>query len=600
MNDRIVLNANIGQSNLIEFEQFYEIAVSTLLEISDTITTLCGPNALYDLVVYENMQSGLMSNVFSHDGIHILKSLEYMNPIQTFITSYVKYVAEKVDAAAADGTSTAILLTAEFISQALEVVRQLRSIPDVSVREFMRSIGEFREVVSDVFRHLIRHIDKCKIDLREIDPNLRKRLIYALAYTSSKGDTQLSEYTVEIFAELPELLYEQINMRRNTVETSEPLSIEYPESDAIINITPSGTVQYNAKLNTEWADDHCNFLPIATMLDGVQADIVLQFLETYMERTDKKLVILLSGADETGIMRLERSIDKSRIVLCRMSYYHPLFVNNPTEVRVILAMSGKSTDEPREIADYAAALVHDVKIKLANRSLYVDRLITDNDKLHPFYTDPYIHAPYTKLRLELEAQIKDLKNSHNSKDLRHELDEFSRIYRLMVCSRFPILVIGGSTVEHLALINVVNDVLGVVSIAMKHGVILDLMPKLAIAFDELISKDDLCRNYFRGVRNTIEYFAELTYQTKVSITDELVKYREQYSDDLNCLFFEMDGWQILPDLTKYTDNDTFTVVQSYKAIEETLKRLLETVPKLISVDKILVPNSVMKKEVIDA
>ena len=336
------------------------------------------------------------------------------------------------------------------------------------------------------------------------------------------------------------------------------------------------------------------------MLDGAQADIVLQFLDTYKARTDRKLVILLSGADETGIMRLERSIDKSRIVLCRMSYYHPLFVNNPTEVRVILAMGGKSTDEPRELEDYTLALIQDVKIKLANRSLYVDRLITDNNKLHPSYTDPYIHAPYTKLRLELEAQIKDLKNSHNSKDLRHELDEFSRIYRLMVCSRFPILVIGGSTVEHLALINVVNDVLGVVSIAMKHGVILDLMPKLAIAFDELISKDELCRNYFRGVRNTIEYFAELTYQTKVSITDELVKYREQYSDDLNCLFFEMDGWQILPDLTKYTDNDTFTVVQSYKAIEETLKRLLETVPKLISVDKILVPNSVMRKEVIDA
>ena len=226
MNDRVVLNANIGQNNLIEFEQFYEIATSTLLEISDTITTLCGPNALYDLVVYENMQSGLMSNVFSHDGIHILKSLEYMNPIQTFITSYVKYVAEKVDAAAADGTSTAILLTAEFISQALAVVRQLRTVPEVSVKEFMQSIAEFREVVADVFRHLIRHIGKCKIDLREIDPNLRKRLIYALAYTSSKGDAQLSEYTVEIFAELPELLYEQVNMRRNTVETSEPLSIE--------------------------------------------------------------------------------------------------------------------------------------------------------------------------------------------------------------------------------------------------------------------------------------------------------------------------------------------------------------------------------------
>lgn len=588
--DKLVLNAHYGHNNIIEFHEFYDVVIATLDDISDTIMSLCGPKALYDLVVYERIHTGLMSNVFSNDGIHILKSIEYMSPIQAFITSYIRYIAEKVEAAAADGTSTAIILSTEFLSRALKVINTIRVNEDLDLKGVMDEIGAFSEFVVELFDYLRQFVADCSIDITTAQVDLKKKLIYQLAYTSSKGNDQLASFTVELFAELPELLYEQVNLKRNHTETTEPLSIEYPESDIIINVNPSANTRYNHKLNTELVESNIDLLPVVTMLDSTKVDDLIEYIKNVHDQ-ERKLVVLVSGIDESGMMRLERGICHDRVTICRMTYFHPLFVNNPTEVRAILAVAGKSDSPATCASDYSEALIQGVSIRLANRCLYVNDLIPKGEGdslLHPYFVIPGIHQPYDQLRVELEEQLKELKSAHNSSDLKHELNEFTRIYRMMTCSRFPILVIGGSTVEHLSMVNVVNDVLGVVSVAMKHGVVIDLIPKLDAAFNS-IPLDSGC--YMQAVQESIQYFARLTYQVDEEgpISDGLKPIPEElYSQ----LFYHDGNWLTIDG----TNINSIQVVQSCKAIDETFKRLVETVPKLIMADKIIVPNSVMQRD----
>ena len=619
-NQRFILNADRGKDNLVTFDEFYEVASKVLNKVIDLILPLSGPKALHNLVVYEHINVSLMSNVFSNDGIHNLKSLEFISPIENFIVNYIRYIAERVEKAAGDGTSTAIYLSAKLILSSLERVVSIRkkykelNIDEVTTHKFIQNdIHIEKERLVDMLTHLMKSLDSLKINLNDpkLNRKIKRSLIGKLAATTSRDNEILTKYVVDLYTDIPPDLYEQTFYHRLSVETSDALSIEYPSYDLLLSTSVSTKVNFNANLHTEWHQDEVDLLPVACPIDSVVADIIIGFLNK--RESDKPLLILANGIDDTALVRLERCIDGSKIVLARLLNLHPAFVNNPIEIRTILAMTGKETEPPIEIEDFEKSVIPNTSIQLTHRELKINNVFEHHpdSRVHPYFLKPSTSVHYDQLRYELERQIKNLNDGHNRKEVAFEVKEFTRIYRQMIGSRLPILIIGGSSVEHLQMVNIVEDTLGVVSVAMKHGIVLDAIPKLQIISEQYRNKEDLTptnfsKKLFFDIETTLNDFWKLTYESRFfSIDDELNEILNNHNKKLSHLFIRLSNspsnsstsqlfkvWDVL----NKSNVKNLSTVQSFKAIQETFKRLIETVPNLMISDKIIVPHAVMDRE----
>ena len=595
-NSPVILNANLDLMNVCSFEDFSNITISTLRQINDIIIPLCGPKAIHDLVIYPQMSSQFISNVFSNDGIHILKSIEHMSPIQSYIVNYVRYIAERVDRSAGDGTSTAIFVATNLIIKLFEALVELHKNINVSTEPIMkknRDIMQLTHALSDevsmVLHDLRLRLDEIKIDLKELDVDVRSKLIYQLAYTTSKGNHELSQFALTMFLNLPEDLYEQRNYRRSSVETEIDFKIETPEHDAMISVMPSNNTVYNAELFTELFLTNCDLLIYPYFLYDVR--ILQDYIESRKEtdRKDIPLVIVYNKINPETLSALERSIDSTLVTLCQYTIFHPVFNDNPIELLTVLAMASIDTTEWKTVSDFENSVIYNVECRLKDRVLFISNMFeaVEDDILHPNYISGS-NANYNKLCKELESKIRAMKSAHTQNDNSRELSEFVRIYQNMICSKLPMLIIGGSSTNHLANINIVDDVLGAVSVVMRHGVVLDLIPKLIYLLENNANESLIRHDFTTKILVDILYeFASLTYGS------------DDTGFDLSDSDAELGLHQIFllaSESTWYTineDYDSIQVVQSYKAIHETITRLIETVPKLISIDKVIVPNSVM-------
>ena len=622
MSDLKIINANVGKTNVVSFEDFHENSIKTLKDIVETILPMCGPNALTDLVITRQSSGNYMGNIFSNDGIHLLKSISYVSPIQTYIADYIRYIAERVESAAADGTSTAIYLAASLLIALLDEVSRKRklAIGDTNlsatdkVRTMMNDIQQLDQHAKYFINTLLFSLENMRIDVKSADHELKKTIISKLAYTTSKGNKLLTQYAVDLFINLPEELYEHISYKRVDRETDDNFIVEHPDYDALINIVPAPSIQYNSKLNTELIWDDCELLVLPNIYESGL------FVNEFMKRrvagvygdSAKQLVILYTGANDQDIAGLEKIIDGHNVALCRHTVYTQAFVNNPLELNIVQALGNVDPHRQLSVEEVELSVIRNVSCRIYGNELYIHNLFEATDSyLHPSYVNND-HPAYSKLRLEIESEIKRLKKSHGKDVVRSNLNEFTRLYRLLVCSKLPILTIGGSTVNHLANINVVDDVLGVVSVAMKHGVIIDMIPKLHYVINDMQANGDIPNNHYTNIWlgqfvQNINDYARLTYN--LDGTDYLLV---SLDEDIVDSSLDMTGMDNIPrhypfiydlklqafnsgDWFYYSDefNSKVNVVQSYKAIHETLTLLLETIPKLISTDKIIVIDGVM-------
>jgi hypothetical protein len=244
-------------------------------------------------------------------------------------------------------------------------------------------------------------------------------------------------------------------------------------------------------------------------------------------------------------------------------------------------MASRPLNDQKTVDDIAESIISNVTCHIKSKELMISNLfeLGDDTKLHPNYVSKK-HNGYNRLVEDLSARLLNFKRVHQQQCDVQEIKDFTRIYRMMVCSKVPILTVGGNTTEHLANINVVDDVMGVVSVAMRYGVVFDIIPKLATACTQLSKVSTDIPYMFTSILND---FTNLTYGT--CINDVPVgKYNYVYANEI----YIRD---------KYDTH--VNVVQSYKSIEEMLIRLDETIPKLIMTDRIIVPNSIMNKNAED-
>lgn len=568
-----ILSSNLHKNNVMSWEKFYEIVTDTLHSLESYIIPLCGKDACHSMVIHHQMTGEFNTNVFTNDGIHVLKTIEFLSPIQTYITNYVKYVADKVESAAADGTSTAILLTIWYIQDALDKANAIRMDKD-TVSACNALLHNTHDTFVENLQGVRNKLKDLKIDLKEMDLELRKQLIYQLALTSSKGNEILSEYAVDIYIDLPEELHQLSMFRKENVETETKFRIEHVDYDASLNVQPSSTIVYNKDLYTRMEHDGIMMVVLPENIGAM--DGLIEYIETLKETEDHVLLLTytLSASEET---LLTTKFDANFLTVCMHTNFRTVLLNNPLELMSVLAIAGKQYAFPKQVEDFEALTIKDIKVEVVggNTLRLYDLHERNENHIHPLYLSKDSEF-YNRLVADIGNRIRQLKDSHHhGGENKGEIAAFLELFRGLVCHSMPTLVIGGSTHDILANIDVVNDVLGVVSVAMKNGVVLDTLPKLA----------NLVDNDSRFIRKRLDWFVKYLYGRDLF---------NVAGDALTCLHPTLTGSRLSHyTKAKLSDDHRCGVVQSYKAIDETYKRIIETIPKLIQTENVMVPNSIV-------
>lgn len=583
MSDRIDLHSNINSNNTIDFADYYDLAFDVLESISNDIIWLCGKDALCNLVVFKKEAANYLNNVFSNDGIHILKSTEYINPIQNFIANFIRYISERVDAASSDGTSTAIYIATNVMMNVLNDIDNIRrkydkdDIDDVSL--IMKEINQYKKRFISTFTIIRNELKNYRITVDDLSIEDKKKFIYNLSYISSKGNDKLSSYMVELFSNIPNILFKYVSYTKAVGETEEDFTITKIDHDFAITITPSNNTEYNSKLGTELLFEECNLLVIPT-LNSVNTLAIVEYIKKYKIVSTLPLVLIVNGGDDSSIVKLEREIAYiyTDVILCKRMSYLPSFMDNPLELNILQVISGNDIIKPITVDDIEKSMIYNVKCRIYNKMLFVYNLFdcSESYPLHPSYVKED-NNDYNKLRYELEENISRIESMHDNYSHKDDLNEFIRLYTNLTCSKLSKLTIGGLAIDHLANINVTNDVLGVVSIALQHGFIIDAIPRLVKLFQKYDSENE-------ELINDLIRFCKLNYSN--NLYDIFDPNSTLFEDKFKFINQDLFVWNTL-DLDNH-----IPITQSYKSLDELLLRLIESIPRLLSIDKIIVKDGI--------
>lgn len=574
-----------GIANYIASDDLYQVIKVTLTNILDILKSHCGYYSTNALIVVEQGLGSDNANVFTKDGISILDNIEFVSPIQTYIKELITYIGRRVDSAAHDGTTTSMMIASLLVLKYLQDIEK-ETFSQIELREYVKAIEK------DIDK-LLAFIELDKATLEELvkdgydETEARSKIAYSQAMLSSKGDVALADSMREIFANTPKELYSEFTYRRDGVESDVPYRVEYPESDFEVEVWTTSNKHFNHAMGTELLLEGASLIVADSGLVPGYSEV--EELLEYIDNTpkDKDLVILYSEISSDII----RKLDKYPNVYL-FAYRDRLKNHTYPELKAIAACAYSQTiaDSMKSRGNIQKAIIDTTKIHFKLNTLYLSGLyeIKEDDIVHPLYkqikdvdilvdVDEQQTEYYMKLIDGLKSLISKLKNSH-SIDVQSQLVEYIRIYKSMISSRLPTLVVSGKTMDNHANNTVVEDVLGAITSSLEDGFCID-------GNFTLLRGAKLSKTSNHMVDATKELLSIIHQLDKSDIDDIFEKLsnftRRGYFDSIN---------RDTKDITEYELGSG--VVQPYVLYKELLIRLKEVLPKLLLTTNVIVPGTV--------
>lgn len=574
---RLNLKAAQGATNIVSFKDFAEIATGVLDRIIDTVLTVYGSKAMTVMLVPEIKGNQTSANIYTSDGINILKSMEFVNPLETHIADYVRYVGDRVEKRTGDGSSTAILLTCKLMKH---ILMNRVDLADENIEARLYLSSELQQNVIKFLDDLSISVEKLVVNLDDVSDEFRNNLLYKLCLITTKGEKHLSKTISEMYTYLPGTLRGTSLYTTSEYETDEKFITFSPDNDMYLTVYTSKRAILNSNLNTKIKHSNADVLLLPEIPEDPQ--IVLDFIEK--RDSSNHLVIVMPTANVAVDNFIEGQLDHSKVTLCSRTATSQIHINNPIDIITVLAMAGKKFDGVINLDTMENDLcVKNLKIVIEDNELSMTGLYESINGLHPLFVDKSSKF-YNEHEEELRTEIDELTMKGNKTDGSiQNLKVFLRLYRKLTCYKMPRIKIGGSQTEHLAALDVVNDATSAVSDVLDNGVVFDLLPKLQRAMGDRVDIKDLI---------TVSYQLGHGKAKLRMIPEDLVVN--------NAMFFDKDNacWDEYPVgiIDSVDGAKEPEVVQSYNSIKTTIERIKESVVPLTKIDTVIVANSVYAEE----
>lgn len=513
---RVILNSDEDLKNVVSKDDLADITTKTLSELVQQLLSISGPQSRNSFILYNNttLNDGFNTDItgngsgvetFTRDGIHCLSNISYLSTIQRYIKDkLLAFMGRRVDACCGDGTTSSMIFTASFVVYLLKTRHKL---DDWSITDLEKNFKTF-------IKMLTTELNKKKItidSLMELSPKFTRQsaakfLAYLQAYTASAGNQEVAEAVSEIFANMPEEVWQTAISQKYPYRETENCAVKalknnYHARYSVDIVTPE---LCNVDLGRAFERKNANILILRTGLvrDSVTTIALQTYLGQLVEKAEKNntkpegLVILFpsqsNGHDSdfcTGMCDLCR---KNGLELFVAQYQKP--IGYGAEFMYSMdALSAKANTPPYTNntvceSDFISAERFIIKgdIRVDFHECYIDNVIpyldccTSEDiesNVHPGEKYPEAYKHYTDWKnffndsLEKEKAVGEKGNETVIKDLNKALIT-------MKVKHDWYLTVGGKQHDQQMLEHVLDDAAKSALAAVNHGIFLNGPQKL--------------------------------------------------------------------------------------------------------------------------
>lgn len=469
LSDAVVANANIGISNIIEEDVLIKEMIRTFTELAEKLKAHCGPYS--GTAILTNPTQLYQEPIFTKDGINIVKSIQYVSPLQDFVRRQMAYIGSRVESNAGDGTTSSMIITAYTLAAMLE---KMQAMPHVySQTEIRLAWNKLVSMVEDAYSLIRKKQVECT------DTNLIRHWARSQAYTSSHGDKELSECIGDLFASTPRDVWKSLTIQRANFESNERFKIMKEDCEfSLDNVTIYPNSACTSELGTVYEMGDV-VLVVTDSLNIADEDNKFIF-EQVSRLNDLKVhasedlrpmaVVVQNPLDMTTMRWLDEHTKYTYgnfAVFVAQSRYDSAF--NDVEGLKVLVDSltyGNSKESGFYTAYHTSLRFKGSRLVINN--LYPSEMIRE-DGLSQLYLsqDGYatmsVHygmdiKPYVEYLKALQRIIEKEKENDMAKS-KDALRSFIRLYHKLITTRNVQFIVGGSSYDNAANVDIAIDVM---------------------------------------------------------------------------------------------------------------------------------------------
>ena len=585
---RKVVNSNIGISNIIPETDIKTTMMDTLTQLLDVLKTHCGPYAKNAILAPQTFIMG--EPIFTTDGINIVKSIEYANPLQEFVKSMVVHIGSRIDSVGADGTTSSMSIMIMAMKKLMDV---LSAWDNVTQHELKTEYNGFVDLVLEELDKLIIHFE----DLSWDKEDMKYHPAYLQALTSSKGDEELAKISWELFKGTPKKAWDHVIFERSVVETDTKYSLEIDDSDYSMRCNPftKSVLRGADGMSVDKQETKLYIFNQAVMVDGVYWDSFSTIIESAKETGDSVTIILKNNNIPT---QLQLYLDD---VMIKASEHNinifTVNIDNEqiNDVNNMILLAGRSPAVLR--SQYAEPI--SCTIEYVSGSLYVEGLVPVEDDGTGICAMVGMEEEYPVYNQIIEAipgYIESIRSDTRDPGADRKARELQHYYNKLLLTKRATVIVGGTAYDNHESVDICIDALGATRNTLLYGYTIGGMSSLEVALINLIQ----CKSREMTSLQCVfaNAFLDAIDTLKQTIVDNApYRIRLIHKDSSEDRVFK-DGKRIPIEDVKLLDvisgDYTNKIIQPATIDKEIIKRFGEVALKFVMSNKVMIPHSVYK------
>ena len=169
-------------TNVVEKDKLRQIQKTTLNRVADFISYTFGPMGSNTKIITGNDPQNISSK-YSKDGLTVLKSIVFQDPIEASILEELIEITRHVEGEVGDGTTSTVILSS-YVFSFLDKLQKDKNIPPYELSE------KFQHCIDTIKDEILKHKKDCTVDD-----------IYAISMISTNGNKQVSKDIQDIYKE---------------------------------------------------------------------------------------------------------------------------------------------------------------------------------------------------------------------------------------------------------------------------------------------------------------------------------------------------------------------------------------------------------------
>ncbi len=468
--EKQILNNNIGVTNIIDEKAIKKTLITTFSNIREMLSTHLGPYSQFAMLIDP---LGVKDPVFTKDGINILRSIEFISPMEEFARKTLAYIGSRIEGEVGDGTTSSMIITAAAMEYLVKNQKQL--LPTTYI-DLMNAYAEFVEAAKQQLRKSIYTIDTELEELKHKSESMTRSVViskiaYRQAMASTHGDVEISTAVAKIFETTPEMAWPYIHFKRESRETSERIKIDAELCQYKCDCRMFMTEMYNDKLGCEYHETNCN-LYIVPMLLMEAAMLYPKFMQVYeaaLKDTDKASVFIMpAGTDivvKNAISKAYFDHPNNKVAIIEV------YATNPriNDITCITALSG---NDPFIDQNNVLKLADNASVDQVTTQLELDNIY---DNPTESFVHPGMDEKNTKYRAlremvkYMEESIAIATDKVSGKFIDDTVYSLFKICNKLKLTKRVIVAIGGLSYDNSATVDVIMDAIKAVKSSLLHG-----------------------------------------------------------------------------------------------------------------------------------